>query len=295
LTGEADQVIEVESGGPLAPARGFLPRPLIFMELPLVHAPRLTYAIVSRYGASARFGFTGDERQYAAFRAMPVEERGRFDLLHGHVHYGVHRWLPVPATCITLLRDPVDRIISYYCFVRRTPGHQMHQELRAAGWSLPQFAGEPPNWETDNDQVRWLAEIEHGRVPPGEVSRGMLEEAKWNLQNGIAVLGLLERLEESISCMRAALCWHDLCRDDERKARAERPEISLPRRSLQSLRHANRFDLELYEFARERFERQMLRLGVPVAPQMAEGAAPPVRGSGDETAELVETSGVSHD
>lgn len=219
-------------------------------------------AVIARYRAGRGFRFTGLPSRTAEFKALPVEERAKYDIVHGHVHYGIHWWLPDPAMYATMLRDPVERIISHYYFVKASPEHYLHPELAANRWTLEEYATKGVNWETDNDQVRWLTEMEHEQVPLGSVSRSMLEQAKWNLENAFAVFGLVERFDESLECFRAAFGWPDLTCDRVKNVNTERPRTPVPKRTLDAIRRANRWDAELYEFAQELFERQKLRLGV---------------------------------
>lgn len=72
-------------------------------------------------------------------RGMPPS----IDCVHGH-------FLPVKyllyastrnATFVTWLRDPVDRAISHYYYMRRTkPGNPMHRRIVEEDWSLERFA-----------------------------------------------------------------------------------------------------------------------------------------------------------
>jgi hypothetical protein len=244
------------------PRRIFYPRPLIFIHLPKAGGTTLMGAVIARYRAGRGFRFTGLPSRTEEFKALPVEERAKFDVVHGHVHFGIHRWLPDPATYATMLRDPVERIISHYYFVKSSPEHYLHEALMTGGWTLEQYAAEGLNWETDNDQVRWLTQAEHQEVPLGQVSRALLEEAKWNLENAFSVVGLVERFEESLECFRRAFGWPDLACERVKNVNVERPRAPLPQRTLDAIRRANRFDVELYEFAAELFERRLTRLGI---------------------------------
>jgi hypothetical protein len=261
-----------ESAAPRA-RRLFYPRPLIFIHLPKAGGTTLMGAVIARYRAGRGFRFTGLPSRTEEFKALPAEERARYDVVHGHVHFGIHQWLPDPAIYATMLRDPVERIISHYYFVKSSPEHYLHDMLSESGWTLEQYAAEGLNWETDNDQVRWLTQPEHQDVPLGQVSRSLLEEAKWNLQNAFTVFGLVERFDESLECFRRAFGWADLACERVKNVNTERPRAPLPQRTIDAIRRANRWDVELYEFASELFERQLTRLGVYSIP--ADPAAAP--------------------
>ena len=47
-------------------------------------------------------------------------------ILTGHISYFVFRWEKRPRTLATVLRDPVERVVSFYRYVLATPGHYAH-------------------------------------------------------------------------------------------------------------------------------------------------------------------------
>jgi hypothetical protein len=47
-------------------------------------------------------------------------------ILTGHIPYFVFRWEKHPRTLATVLRDPVERVVSFYRYVLATPGHYAH-------------------------------------------------------------------------------------------------------------------------------------------------------------------------
>ena len=50
---------------------------------------------------------------------MPAERRDSVRLIWGaHVEYGLHEYLSEPVSYFTLLREPVNRVLSHYYFAR---------------------------------------------------------------------------------------------------------------------------------------------------------------------------------
>ncbi len=82
-------------------------------------------------------------------------------------------------------------------------------------------------------------------------------------------VGLTERFDESIVMMKHFLGWRKL-RYFVRKQTRDRPSMDkVDPASLQLIRECNKFDLELYEFAQELFQRQIdelqARAGISIA------------------------------
>jgi hypothetical protein len=246
----------------------FAPRPLIYIHLPKAGGSTLQEVIVRQYAGGRSFRFTGDSARYAEFLALRPEARREFDLLLGHVQFGLHHHLPDPATYITMLRDPVERVISHYHFVRARPEHYLHESLRRRKFSLREWAAEAP-LVIDNYQLRWLISTPVARIPPRGVTRSTLEEAKWNLEHGFEVIGLLERFDESLACLGNAFGWQNLEALERRNVNAVRPPMEeIDPEAIAVIRDLNRFDLELYEFASALFEAQCHRLKVDPRPAL---------------------------
>lgn len=250
---------------PSRPRRGpMTPRPLIFLHIPKAAGSTMQEIVVRQYQGGRGYRFTGDTQQWENFKKAPLEENGRYDVLHGHVHFGVHEYLPEPATYMTMLRDPIDRVVSHYYFVLANPDHYLYSVVSGRGLSLQDYAAIRSNHELDNDQVRWLTSRHHFEVPVGGVNRAMCEEAKWNLQNAIAVVGIMERFSDSLRCLQAAFGWEDVSPPARRNVNKERPPLDqISPEAIRTIREVNRYDCELYDFAVALFEEQMVRLGLP--------------------------------
>ena len=259
------QEIESKLGRPAsAAARARIaPAPLIFLHIPKAAGSALQEIIVRHYQGAQGFRFTGDPERLAAFKSLSQEQRDSFDLLQGHVHFGLHTLLSRPATYITMLRDPVDRVVSHYHFVTANPDHYLYPQVVGRGLSLYDYAVTRASHELDNDQVRWLCAADHFEVPVGRVSRAMVEEAKWNLTNAVEVVGIMERFDESLECLSAAFGWKDVA-PLRRNANRHRPALDdVPSDTLDAIRRINRYDIELYEHALSLFEEQKARLLTP--------------------------------
>ncbi len=57
----------------------------------------------------------------------PPEETSQ---VRGHLLYGIHEFLPQGGTYITMLREPVARLLSTYSFILRRPLHRSHRKLK---------------------------------------------------------------------------------------------------------------------------------------------------------------------
>ena len=54
------------------------------------------------------------------FINLKVQEKDRIKLLKGHMQFGLHSYFSASSEYITFLRNPIERIISYY-YVKKSP------------------------------------------------------------------------------------------------------------------------------------------------------------------------------
>jgi hypothetical protein len=202
-----------------------------------------------------------DWKRLEAFKASPAEDRARIRLLRGHMPFGLHEHLPRPSTYITLLREPLDRAVSHYYWVRERPEHEL--KTQAVAGDLVAYLESGVAADLDNGQVRLIAGAPF--VPFGEMTEAHLEQAVRNLDERFALAGLSERFDESLVLLRDALGWRRPLYYTRQNETRGRPRAALDARTAGALRAHNALDLELYAYAADRFARRIAAGGEPFA------------------------------
>ncbi len=241
--------------------RQYYPRPLIFVHLPKAAGTTLESVILRQYRGYHAERLTGSPDEFERFKALPKAQLDRFDLIVGHQHFGVHELLTKPATYLTMLRDPVDRAISYFHHARTRPEHYLHKVIHERGWTLRDLLERGTTTELDNDQVRWLSRVPHDDVPFGRVSRAQLDEAKRNLDEHFAVVGVAERFHESLVMMQVQFGWLNVAYRRQNQT-SERPSLhDVPADLIELIRAKQSLDIELYEHANHWLDAAIERVG----------------------------------
>jgi len=219
---------------------------LIFLHIPKTAGTTLNRIIEWQYSPFAIF--TMDPHRIRAtaerFKRLSEERRRRFQVVRGHLFYGIHEFLPQGATYITLLRDPVARLLSSYYFVLRRPLNPLHRKLKTEKLSIEDCLRLFP--ERNNTQCRFIA----GITDSGISDERLLETAKENL-NSFSVVGLCERFEESLVLIAERFGWNIPYYENHKVAKS-RPKIEP--RLAELIREHNRLDVELYELGKKLFE-----------------------------------------
>ena len=187
------------------------------------------------------YGFIKDSE--STIPAHVVDLLGRRDLraVIGHFWFGLHEHVKQPSRYITILRDPVERVVSLYYFTKLQ--HTM---------SLEEFARNPPFREVDNDQTRRIAGV---NPPVGECTQSTLETARENLRRYFAVVGTTERMTEVLAHLRTKLGWNRDVVSVRRNVNADRPARgSLTQEAIKAVRERNELDYELWRYASDLFD-----------------------------------------
>jgi hypothetical protein len=226
-------------------------RTVIFLHLPKAAGSTLNRVIAQQYAPAEIYKTSGKPLSVIA---PEVAAEPRVRLIAGHIGFGVHRILTRPFTYITVLRDPVERMLSHYHFARKLTTHPLHAEI-AAGLSLVDASRRLANLQTRylaDDPVRGTSET---------AGRETLENAKENLSRDFAVVGLAERFEETLVLLGSRLGWKIRPVANSNVAQGRPKRQAHTEEELRTIRELNRLDVELHDWARGRFEEAIARSG----------------------------------
>jgi len=184
---------------------------------------------------------------WAHLQRLSKRRLKKIRMFKGHMLFGLHAILPQPATYITVLRDPVDRVISSFYFMRNYKLHPLYWKLRSGNWSLEDFVTRSPR---HNVQCKILAGIEYS----GPCTAEICERAKENLFHYFRVVGLAERFEDSLALMSLSFGWRLQQYASFNLTRTRPRKTDIARSTLDAIAEKNSFDLSLYECAASLFQ-----------------------------------------
>ena len=237
---------------------------VIFLHIHKTGGSTLDSIIRRQYSPQAITAFYHSDpektQQYNEFKKLPESAKRRSKLILGHIGFGLHEFLPQPSTYITFLRDPVERVISLFYFIRRATRHPHHNSIVSSNMSLEEFVGSVDlGKQIDNSQTRLLADA--WNVELGKCSQEMLERAKSNIDNYFAVVGLTERFDESLILLRQKLGWKNIFYQPKNVTKNRPLQDSISDKTLAEIKKYNELDFELYKYAQEIFEKSIEQQG----------------------------------
>lgn len=188
------------------------------------------------------------------FLGWPPERKQRMKVLGGHISFGLHKFYDSYAY-LTMFRDPVKRVVSLYSLALSNPGYYLHNLVLSNQMKLKDFVGSGLSPELNNGQTRMLSGVEG--VKFGECTREMFELARHNLDTYYPVFGITERYDETVLLMQRKFGWdtpYYCTRNVSRNDLAKQP---LSPDTLAVIREHNALDIELYRYAKEKFQRMV--------------------------------------
>jgi len=187
------------------------------------------------------------------FIALPDDQRARYQCVMGHMRVGIHEHLQGPWIYLTMLREPVGRILSHHTQFNRMVSRG---EIPGQGpVTLEEFCQVRPMW-FHNPQARFLS----GLDPQDHPHEQVLDLAQENLKNHIALVGTTDRFDESMLLIGKQMGWSDLSyvsRNVSRRSAAK--VVSQP--MIEQIRENNQLDLQLYATANQILDQAIAEYG----------------------------------
>jgi Sulfotransferase family len=241
------------------------PQRWFFMHIPKTAGTALYYRLVRIHGM-ALYPLPPDRGEPQAYLEMDrvehdfADHRDQLRVVTGHFPLCVGERLGVPLTTFTLLRDPVERTLSFLRQRRERSPEYRDLSLEDV-YAVPYLLH---GW-IHNYVVKVLTmtadEAVYGAGTMVPYDEARLELAKHNLEHRVDIFGLQEEFDDFSERLAARYGW-DL---GERAAQINRTAPSLVSDEFRArIAHDNAFDVELYAFARNLLEsRSRAAAGVP--------------------------------
>lgn len=192
-------------------------------------------------------------RDIVRFRSTPKDARKNIKILIGHMSHGLYKFFPGSTECLTMLRNPVDRVYSEYRFLSSNTYHPLYPIVSPL--SYHQYLDVDPTRQASNGQTRLMSgstyddEIGVPGIEPIEDHH--LELALEHLKRYYPLTGLLERFDETLLIWQATFNWQ--LPFYEKKNITRRKSRPLDDSEINHTIEKNQFDMVLYRQAVSNF------------------------------------------
>ncbi|HEY9663861.1 MAG TPA: sulfotransferase family 2 domain-containing protein, partial [Allocoleopsis sp.] len=190
----------------------------------------------------------------AQVKKLQPEDLAKYRLYRGHLGFiNLPKLVPGKQIVnVTVLREPIARVISHYEYIRRMPGDPHYRAVK--DMTLEEFAQKLTAGKVGkNIQTYHVAKtlrFDLDSLTPAET----LELAKQSLDQ-FAFVGLVERFQDSLFLLSYIFGWKPIINTrKENAAKSKKPVNELPASTLEVLKENSLLDIELYDYAKEIFE-----------------------------------------
>ena len=190
------------------------------------------------------------------FVALSDVNKQKVKAFYGHVYYGQHVAIPQPVRYITIMRDPVERVISLYCHFLNDEQNALHEEVKRT--DIQEFVGKNIDGQACNQQTMMLA---GRRLPLPANGSELLEIAKKNVDENILVTGFTERFDETLVLTRRLLDFPPPYYVKKNISNKKFRKKDFDQATIELIRECNSLDYELYDYAMKRFDEKILEQG----------------------------------
>lgn len=128
------------------------PQRILFDHLPKCAGTTVTEYLILHFPHRYIFNTNrkANTESVRIFKELPQRTRYSYQLIIGHLSHHMLDYVHPDTIAATVFRDPVDRIISHYYYVKRTKEHYLHQWVVGNGIQLVDYCCSPPTIELRN-------------------------------------------------------------------------------------------------------------------------------------------------
>jgi len=128
-------------------------KPIVFDHLPKCGGSSINQFLSGAFPRKYIYAINGNQPHSSVndFKKLPASKRHKIKLIYGHLANELFEYSHPNSIRATVLRDPVDRIVSHYYYVKRMKNHYLHQRVESENIQLADYcynnlSGELENW-----------------------------------------------------------------------------------------------------------------------------------------------------
>ena len=193
--------------------------------------------------------------------------------LTGHFPYGIHKYIKNKYKYITVLRDPVERVVSDYHYTINTINHPFNKYyFKNKKISLEDYIKlDPiennPKMPGDIRISSAVSDLQYKSLacnifkdfyrPSKDINDISFDEIKKNIDKEFLLVGTLEKFDYFLILLKKYMKWNNISIANQ-KFNVSKNKKQIPNKTKMLIEKFNTKDFELYEYVRNRFNQQIV-------------------------------------
>ncbi len=236
---------------------------LIFLHIPKTAGSTFHTILSSRYCKKNTYNVFGSrysEPEIKQFIELSLESKKHIRLLKGHMPFGLHKYINLKGRYISILRDPAERVISQYYYIKKNSYNPLHAQVEGGNMSIKKFVSSGISIGMNNGQCRFL----NGDLDAygfNECNAGLLDQVKKNINEHFLWLGVTERFDESILLLSKLMGWKKLpCYIRSNVSNIRKPKRKIGCEDMSVIEQFNSLDIQLYKYVNKLLDKQIAKI-----------------------------------
>jgi hypothetical protein len=195
------------------------------------------------------------EKSYEELSGFSDDFIDKYSVFAGHFGLGLHKYIK-NAKYITILRDPIDRIVSLYYYISENPNHPFYNVTKKQ--TFEEFIKNKQNIAIDNFQTRLLSASDIFDYRNPSIERSDLERVKEIIGNEKILSVTLDQISLFMVFLKIKFGLKQLGYSI-RNITKSRPRLEeIPQYLKDYLVEKNQLDYELFDFVKGNFFKQLI-------------------------------------
>lgn len=222
---------------------------LFFLQLGRSGGTTLKYIIMQQYPPEAFYNYSGKSAK--KIFQIRGEKKEKLRVLMGHFPFGLHRIFKSKAEYFTLMRNPIEMIVSSYYYIKNKQQHNLHKIVE--GMSFDEFINSDLT-VVNNNSVRYLLGLPTNHTKFQKLSKRAMAIAKKNLDKFFPIVGTSERFDNVLILLKKRYGWKNIFYLKARVNLLKPKNFKLSNSQIRLIKEKNAIDFEIYKYINQRLD-----------------------------------------